>query len=781
METIKTAFSGLLGLFRKAPAPMILNLTGLALSLAAFMLIMTQLVYEHGYDRCYPGYEKIFRIDQSGDDPDMGMILPGKTAMEFISSSPQIEAGAVIPCNRFIMACNLPDEPDNTLNLDVATVTQDFPCVFGFDMVEGELDALHAPDNILIPQSLARQLFGDTPALGQPLDMDAQYPPAGIYKVGGVYRDLPENTQIKNLVYMRIDDYLVERMNASYLCYVRINDPSGMDGVLDRFNGSYDFTSVENLHKFKAVPIKDIYYSGAGNPEFGVYTGDKTQGTVLLAAAILTLLIGLFNFTNFYTAIIPERVKAINIRKVNGASTAGLRMGIMAETAILGLAGWALALLILLTVTGPLFSAGLILTRLSFQESLPLLLATLAITLAGGLLAGLYPGIYATAFHPGDVLKGNFGTSRRGGAVRKAIVILQYTISGALIAFVIFVALQNRQMAKADTGFAKDEIAELFVAGEFTEHYAAFASMMQGFPEVEGVAYALDRFGAQDSYGDIKVNLPDGSKISCALIMCSTEFPEVMGIDIVEGTGFSDDKDIRSVLVSRVLRDRYGFKLGDKIDVMFGGETIKGFTEDVQISSWRTEGLPVCFIPFPAWNDFYVYVRFHEGYDAVTAVSHLRQAMKETAPDTRYDIRFYDSIFQDLYAREIRSTTTVIIFCILAVFFSLVGIFGLVLFDLQYRRRDIAVRKVFGADDRSILDEGLRPYIVMTLIGFLISVPVAWLVSDWWVSQFAVRIVLSWWVFALSLASLLLLTWATVSVSHFRTRRMNPVENLKQE
>lgn len=781
METIRTASSGLLGLFRKAPAPMALNLTGLVVSLAAFMLIMTQLVYEHGYDKCYPEHEKIYRIDQSGDDPGTDMLLPAKTAMEFIDSSPQIEAGAVIPCNRFIMACNLPDDPDNTLNLDVATVTQAFPSVFGFDMVEGELNALHAPDNVLIPQSLARQLFEDEPAIGKPISMDAQYPPAGIYKIGGVYRDLPENAQIKNLVYMRIEDYLVERMNASYLCYVRINNPSGIDEILDRFNSSYDFSSVENLHKFKAIAVKDIYYSGTGNPELGVYTGNRAQGNILLAAAILTLLIGLFNFTNFYTAIIPDRVKSLNIKKVNGATTAELRMGIMTETALLGLAGWLFALLLLLAVTEPLFSSGIILTRLSFPEGMPLVLATFVIILTGSLLAGLYPGLYATSFHPGDVLKGNFGTSRRGSVIRKSIVILQYTISGALIAFVIFAYLQNRQMARADTGFAKDEIAELFVEGDFTEHLNAFITGMKSFPEVSGGSYSMDRFGAQDSYGNTKVPLPDGSSINCALVMCSTDFPEVMGIDIVEGTGFSDDEDLRSVLVSRVLRDRYGFKLGDKIDAVFGGETIKGFTEDVRISSWRTEGLPVCFAPFPVWNDFYIYVRFHKGYDAVTAVSHLRQAMKDTAPDTRYDIRFYDSIFNDLYAREIRFTTTIIIFCILAVFFSLVGIFGLVLFDQQYRRRDIAVRKVFGADDRSILEEGLRPYLIMTLIGFAISVPVAWLVSDWWVSQFGVRITLSWWVFAVVLIALLLLTYATVYISHFRTRRMKPVENLKHE
>lgn len=781
METIKTAFRGLRSLFRKALAPMALNLIGLALSLAAFMLIMTQVIYERGYDRCYPEYEKIFRIDQDGNDPDMDMLFPPDVAMEFIASSPQIEAGALIPCNRFTMACNLPESPENVHHLDVSTVTRDFPSVFGFDMVEGGMDALLAPDNVLIPQSLARRMFGNGPALGMPLNMDAQYPPAGIYKVGGVYRDFPENAQIKNLVYMRIGDFLLKKKAVGYLCYVRLDDPSSMDEVLDRFNGNYDFSSAEDLHKFKAIPVKDIYYSGAGNPEFGVYTGDRTQGNVLLAAAIVTLLIGLFNFTNFYTAIIPDRVKALNIRKVNGATTAELRMGIMAETAILGLTGWILAVLLLFAVTGPMYTSGLILTRFSLPDGVPLLFATLAVTLAGGLLAGLYPGMYSTSFHPGDVLKGNFGTSRRGGAIRKVIVILQYAVSGALIAYVLFVHLQNRQMARADTGFAKDEIAEVFVEGAFTEHYTGFVSMMQSFPEVSGIAFSMDRFGAQDSYGNAKIPLPDGSSISCAMVMCSPDFPGVMGIDVVEGAGFSDDEDGRSVLVSRVLRDRYGFKIGDKVDVLFGGEAIKGFTEDVQVSSWRTEGLPVCFFPFPVWNDFYVYVRFHEGYDAVTAVSHLRQAMKETAPDTRYEIRFYDDIFNELYAREIRFTQTVMIFCLLSVFFSLVGIFGIVLFDLQYRRRDISVKKVFGAEDRDILAEGLRPYLVMTLVGFVLSVPVAWLVSDWWVSQFSIRIVLSWWVFALSLVSLLLLTWATVSASHLRTRRMNPVENLKEE
>ncbi len=806
----------IISLFRHHFWPMLLNIAGLALAFCAFILITVQVGYEKGFDKSYPGYEKIFRVDRPDDNTLFKSILPPGFAMAVINSSPHIECGTVF-CpfvgEVYFTFENAMGEVQG-FKQEVNVVNPEIFDVFGMEIVEGDRNALEIPASVAIPESIARKLFGKESAIGKVIRQErgsGMFDDNDEWTVRAVYRDLPSNSQIRNNFYLRLPDYFHDLFGGSnFSCWLRLDDPANASAVASAFNSTFDFEKHPYLSEIELVPVEDIYYM-EGKSDQRVYRGGNlAQTRILIAVSVLVILIGLFNYTNFYTALVPVRLKEINTRKVLGASVWRLRLSMMGETMVLSLIACLIAVLLSVWVSSVLYTAGILSIPFSLGGDWSIVLLAVGVAVVSGLLAGLYPGFYATSFQPALVLKGAGTITPSGRKLKTALMGLQYVISITLLIFVTFIFLQNRLMGKGDSGFDKESLAVVELTNEMVASDGKwFADELKRSAGVEDVAFSMEVMGGQDDYNTSGAEWR-GKQFQYFVVYCSENFPALLGLDMVEGRGFlpaesgsgssssgdgtTEVKDGDSgqsgssrkraeVIFTENAKTAYGLELGIFSSSFAESMDIVGFSSDVQFSSFRKEQIPICFMPIPPEYGYtgVAYIRFAPGTDVYSLSDKITGAVREMDPTYPCEVKFYDMILNRLYAKEQRFGTLIELMSVLAIILSLTGVLGMAIFDVYYKRREIAVRRVMGAEHSDIVMNGNRYYLLLCLVSFAIAVPVSWMVTMRWLEGFSLRTGMHPWVFVLALAVVAALTAAVVSLLFSRAARANPVEGLHAE
>jgi len=349
-------------LIRRYPVAVVLNFAGLVAAFVAFALIFLQADYELSFDRCHPTAERVFRVDKKGDESLFRNILPRGFADDIIGSSAHIEAGCTfMPFMGEIYFSVAEDgKAPAGYKRDLIFVSEQFIDVFGIRMVEGDSHALEGANSVIIPRSLAENLFPGEPALGKLLRTDAKYmelPREAT--VTGVYEDFPSNSQLGNDLYLTVGDVQKGSYGgANFICYLLLDDAGSAGAVADEFNAHFDFSPHGDwLTPIELVPLTSIYFRNEGN----VYkSGSRSQLLLLIAIAILILGIGLINFTNFYVALTPLRIRNINLQKILGSSTSRLRAMVVAEAVIWCVLAFAVAALLLGSVSDALCTRGVL-------------------------------------------------------------------------------------------------------------------------------------------------------------------------------------------------------------------------------------------------------------------------------------------------------------------------------------------------------------------------------------------------------------------------------------
>ena len=766
-------------LIRRYPLAVVLNFTGLVAAFVAFALIFLQADYELSFDKCHPTADRVFRADKKGDETLFRNIFPRGFADDIISSSAHIEAGCtVMPFMGEIYFSVAKDGGiPSGYKRDLLFVSEGFIDVFGIKMIEGDSHALEGPNSVIIPRSLAENLFPGEPALGKLLKTDAKYMelPREI-TVTGVYEDFPSNTQLGNDLYLTIGDIQKGAYDrANFICYLLLDDAGSAEAVVDEFNSHFDFAPHGDwLKPIELVPLTSIYFRNEGN----VYkSGSRSQLLLLIAIAILILAIGLINFTNFYVALTPLRIRNINLQKILGSSTTRLRTLVVAEAVIWCLCAFAVAALLLGPVSEALATQGVLMQSFTLGKHWGLLVFVGTVALATGIIAGIWPGIYSTSGQPALILRGNYGLSQSGKTLRSVLVGVQFVVSIALLIFVLFVQRQSRYMQGYPCGYNKNNLAVVNIGGENGREKGDWLrERLCAYPDVEDVAFANDLIGGSDTYSTQGANFGDG-EVLMSMIYCSWNLPQVLGLEVLEGRDFNEG-EFGPYLLTRDMKTR-GAELTESGD----GEPIIGFINNVNITSMRKADSPVAFqvhtkkghsMPF-------AYIRLAVDADRFAAVDKIKTVLTEMDPTMPYDVQFYESIGKNLYSGEERLRVAVWLFSLLAVLLSLVGIWGQVLMDVQYKRMEITIKRVLGAEIPQITSEGLWIYLRTVAICYVVAAPIGWLIVRYYLQQFSHRVGFSLGVFALTLIIVAALC-ALVVLSHYlRAARMNPAEVLKKE
>ena len=795
---MKLMIRNLLYLFKRFKTAVVLNLFGLTIAFAAFLLIVMQVDYEMNYDAMHSKSGRTFRLEANHGEFEHNAIHCLMFSDAFVNSSAHItDYSYRYPFYGGERYCQI-DEVDDQGEAKVfkenfQLCLPNISDVFDFHMKEGSVECLSIPGSVLIPESVAKRLFDKQSAIGKRIRMSGSsgWQPVSttILTIGGVYKDFPGNTTVQNRIYVPMDQLgLLKSSWQMYAneIYVTLDDPLNKEEVLDHFNKTFDFAksqmgSAQEI-ALRLTPLKDVYYTHDTTFDFNP-KGHRETNYVLLGIAFLILFIAGINFTNLTTSLIPLRLKTINTHRVLGCSIYKLRAISLIESIVICLISYILALFIVndLSYT-PIANWVDADIRLSQYKGLILLTALIAILT--GCLAGLYPAIRSTSYAPALVLKGSFGLSPKGKKVRVALIGFQYTVSIALIIVTLFMELQNHFMTSSEQlGFNKDQVAIVNLTPEiYAKHKPQYIQKLKDYPGIEDVAFSVYELSKEDDMIDLEYARHEDKDVFFKVFYASENFLSVMDIQVEEGRDFTREdlnKAQSDYIINPAAERDFHLHPGDR----FNDRTVLGVSKDFRFNSCRIASSPFVFalnndIPNPKLVS---YIRFNSKTNLQEAVAHVRETLKEIDPTFPFEISFYNTILNNLYQKEQTLGKLISLFGIMAILISIVGVFGLVLFETQYRRKEIGIRKINGATTGQILLMFNKTYIRIVSVCFIISIPIAWMGTQQWLENFAYKTPLHLWVFIVAFLIILSVTIGTVTFRNWQAANENPVNSVKSE
>jgi len=779
---MKTIIQNVINLFRHFSAVTYLNIAGLSVAFIAFIILMMQVSYDWGYDRFHTNSSRIYRAEIYNTEMAQA-VFPRPLIESFIASSPHIVGGAI----------TLPWETSKNIAVEIngerigyrepyLLVSSDFPEVLGLEMIEGDKKALHAPDKVLIPQSMAKKFFGKESAVGKRLDGDELKA-----EIAGVYRDFPENSIIENAIYHKLPDN--EQTGIwdyhNFQAYILLDDAKNRDLVLENFESNCrpkEYTLDAN--KIRLTNLHDVYYQTDVIFDSQTVKGSRTQVMVLFFIALLIVGMAAINFTNFSNALVPVRLKSINTQKVLGCSIKTLRLSMLVESVFICLLSLVLALLIVFFLADSSFSET-VSGGISFKNHPILLGGTILFSVLVGIIAGVWPSFYITSFSPALVLKGNFGLSPKGKNFRNILVGLQFVASFVLIVGALFVNIQNRFMTHSSLGFNKEQVAVITLNKKLRENTDLVKEQLRTLTGIEEVATVDRIIGGGDTYATYGRSY-EGKDVLYRLIHADPSILRVLGISVTDGRDFIPEDALGDgcLIFNETGRKQFELELGKTLNAEWGEsrirEKIVGFMDDLKYNSYRNEVEPFAFYTRKAFRQ-YAMIRVSAGIHYTDLIQSVGATLKKIDPDYPLELSLYNEVLDNLYKKELIMGKQISFFGFVAVFISLIGVFGLVLFESQYRRKEIGIRRVFGSTVKEILMSLNNQYIRVLVICFILATPLAWYAVNRWLTNFADKIPMYWWVFALSFIAVSFITLTTVSLQNWRTAIANPVDSLRAE
>ena len=789
MYIIKPIIRNFLSVIRRYKLVVILNVLGLSIAFAAFMVIMMQLNYDFGFDKFHKDYDKIYRLEFV-KNKEAQVVVARPFAELFFKSSPHILAGAL--SNIYTEIIDYYVEGKNEMRYfykeKQMTVFPQFFDVFTFDFVEGSKDGNITGGNVFIPLSLSRKLFGDEPAVGKKIFHSAW----GSQTVMAVYRDFPDNSVINNCLYFAIYKHENENnwQQFNYAAYIRVSDPKNLPLIIENFKRNFEPPeSYKNFYDWekpdvdiRLTALPDIHYTTDVSFDSTPKANRQTL-MILLAIAIVIIVIAAINFTNFNTALTPMRIKSINTQRILGAQQNYLRSMIALEAIVASLLSFLLAIWFvnILAVTS---FADLFESDISIISNFRIFAGTGLLALLTGLFTGIYPARYITSFAPELVLKGNFGLSPKVKKIRNTLIALQFVASFTLIIGASFMYLQNHFMQNSPLGYHKDELITVDTR-QIRNNRDAFTNKLKAYSGIEEVTFSEKLLSNSEERFMTWGRTYRGEQVNFYVLPVHYTFMKAMGIEITEGRDFREEDtnmEYGFFIFNETAKSKYNFEIGSVIDAQ--GEII-GFMSDVKFSSFRNAVEPMAFYVWGMvnWGDQLdiAYIKVKAGTNMREALSYVRSSLAEIKPNYPFDVRFFDEVLQKLYEKEIALSRLITLFSLIAVFISIVGVFGLVVFDSECKRKEIGIRKISGASTTDIVIMFNKVYFRILMICFIISVPFAWYFVNRWLQNFAYKTPMYWWVYLLAFAVVAVITVSTITIQNWRVANDNPVNSIKSE
>ena len=788
---------------RKMPLAYALNIIGMTVAFTAAILILLSVKKELTFDHKIKDSDRIYRIEKEITPQYGGGILPilsYPNIMDIIQSSPMIESGTCLcPFDALTFFTVDFENKKAGYKEDFIGCSEGFLKTFDVKIIAGDTNGLNSPEKIIIPESLALKLFGNNrDAIGKNIHFYKTWITNRTdFTISAVYKDFAENTHLKNSFYYTVSNqHIIEnRGSNNFYSYIKLKKTN-----IDQINEV--ITNYEKLLKdsgitfgagngnYNYTALRDIYYSHKCSFDDSIAHGNKSTTNILLGIAILILLLAIINFTNFSMALIPFRIKSINIRKVLGEKNSRLRYSLIKDSVYLMLTSMIFAILILFLIS-QYSSANSLFSSTHLMNEPLLIIEAILFSISIGIIVDLYPAKYSTSFSPALILKGDFGLSKRGLLLRRILVSIQFIISISLIAISLFIQKQNSYMKNSDLGFNTEHLFILNINHNLAKlNLSVIEDNLNKIPGVNGVAFSFDKLCSVDFYTFQGYNINNDNKKFYKLI-CSWNLPDVLNIKITDGRSFklSDHyKKVETILINETSTKNYDCSLENSSFTSWNGTQVNniGVFKDIKLLSMLKKASPMLFsLPIytpSAYYDYcYAYIRYDKNLSPINLLKKIKTTMNEIDPYYPFDIENFNDIITERYQSEIKFSKAINIFSILAIIISLIGIFGLILFDIQQKKKELAIRRIHGANEIDIIKQFTKPYLVMLGICSVISIPIIIYTMRFWLSKFVYKITLDPWAFITSILIAFVFTLLLIIYQVKSALRRNPIRSIKSE
>lgn len=796
---LKTAYRSLL----KNKGFTVLNVLGLSVGLATCLLIVFYVVDELSYDRYNTKADRIYRVTIDAKlngnagvyATSEGPLLPTiKGVFPEIEKSVRVvdASGLFASPSKFYVKRN----NQNILEKDVVFTETDFFNIFTLPMIDGSPStALDGPHSAVITESTAKKYFNKVNVVGQTITIND----TSTYKITGVIKDVPAQSHFKYDFFLSFNTLPESRVSGfgysgvhNYLLLKQGANIKNLETQIANIDIKHSFspaawTSNGNYFKIILKPLLDIHLKD--DSQYSLSKNGSLQYVYIFSViALFILLIACVNFMNLSTARSSNRAKEVGVRKVLGSARKYLVAQFLTESILVTLVSTIIAVVLawaLLPLFNQMAGKELAFTAHSFSWLLPSLIV---IVLVIGFLAGSYPAFFLSAFQPIDVLKGKISTGFKGGFLRSFLVVFQFSISIFLIIGTLVIYNQLNYIHNKSLGFDRSQVLVIKNTNSLGKQAAILKTELKQLPGVVNTTMTAYTPTGDDRQKtglfphkiiDIKED------VLAEFWPVDEDYVNTMGLKLISGRNFSKDMatDTAAILVNEAFVKKFGQKdpIGKTIyRFSYGLQSfhIVGIIKDFHFESLRDKISPLVLSYAP--DNGAISARIHTS-NLTALMSQIETKWKSVSPNQEFTYSFMDEQFDTAYRSEQRIGTIFISFTTLAITIACLGLFGLAAYAAEQRNKEIGIRKVLGASVSAIVGMLSMDFIKLVLVSILIATPLAWLVMQKWLQDFAYRTNIHWYILAIAGGGAVLIAFVTISFQSIKAALNNPVDSLKSE
>jgi len=790
--------------FKKNKLYSFVNLIGLTVGLVACMLIGIYVWNEVTYDRFHEKADRIAKVYmeyQHAGTLNKTDVTGTKVGPQFKRTFPQIASYVRTLKSSLSLSSGLQTFEENR----VLYADADFFHIFSFPLLQGNpATALDAPHKIVLTSAAAKKYFGNEDPIGKTLRLNGGNK---AYEVTGITKEAPLNSQVQYDVLISFSSLSAAKNEiwntANYQTYLLLHQADQLAGLeqqittymkeVDRTemhipNGSTDYWT------YHLEPLKDVHLHSAVGNSFEP-NGNITYIYVLSVIAVLILLIACVNYTNLAIAQSASRSTEIGIRKVMGAEKSQLLNQFLGESALITF----LALLLALITSAALLPLFNTLTNKNFTIGIfikpPFLCAVVLLSAVISLLAGIYPALVLSSKKLVSILKSGLRMSSSGGGLRKGLIIFQFTIAIFLVAATLIVLKQIAFIQNKNLGYDRSHVLVLPVDGKTSAVYEQLKEAFQANPNVLSVSGAYED-PTSIGWGDgIRADDDTGPKeLSLNATPVDLGYIQTMGMKLVAGRDFTrsdialqdTSENYAHYQASYILNEKAVKDLGWTPEQAIGktlsrgaSGPVVGVVQDFHFESLHAPiGPLLIFLDTTMVRQLFVKVKSEQ---LASTLASLEKEWKARVNHRPFDYHFLDDDFNTLYQAEERIAGLFSVFSGVAIVLACLGLFALAAFTTVQRTKEIGIRKVLGAKVGDVVILISKQFLWLVAIAVMVATPLAWWAGNNWLADFAYRIDINWWIFALAGIAAVVIALATVSFHAIRAAIANPVKSLRNE
>ena len=770
-----------------------INLMGLSIALAASFIMLLYVINELSYDRCHKNSKRVYRVlnyyvDFKITEAGTPYVLASALKSEF----PQIEKASMARYMRGFRL-KLKDNTVFTLNDAIATNSDIFD-IFTIPIVGGASGKklLEDENSLVLSRSFAEKVFPGQDPIGKDI-IGVVNNTDQVFIVRGIFEDIPENTTFRTQCLLN-SKWTLDPINKSFnITNADVNYTMNFWTTWVLLSKDAEVKSLEN--QFRAFEVKNIsekpqyqyslqnlgdVYLGSSNVSNSGISGNKSNVKLFSAIAFLIVLVAAINYIILSTAVSTGRRLEIGMRKTFGAINRSIKNQLLVESVLLALFVLPVAL-ILMKIAIP-YAGRLFQTRLNIISSnIPAYISVyVALTIIIGFISGLYTSSYLSGLKVMDILKSSVSSGKRKQYFRSALIVLQLVIFCSFVSGTLIIRSQYKFALNKDPGYYNKDILVIDLGRDF-KGYSSYINSIKTNPNVIMAGGVMDELPMQGSMSSMYPHFVDKTlKVKVEGMAVDYNFIKTMGIKILEGREFSQDfgSDLKQ---SSMLNETAIKQLGitDPVGKQLYGSTIIGIVKDFNLHSIHSDIPP---LSIHMTDTYIMQVAVHYKTGTLKAILPMLEAeWKKAAPDRPFRFTTIEDLIRNIYSSERNLSTIVSIFALFTLLIAALGLFGLSLFISRSRTKEIGIRKAFGSSAWSVVISFLKNNLVLVIVATLLSVPVTLYIMTKWLSNFAFKAPIRWWVFVISFFVAAVVVLSTVYIHSYKASQINPIKALRYE